>query len=547
MLRNYSSGMLLIAAMVLLLSLVSVTNPELGAGETIGQWVWFNKTAIVAAVCILVTLLWLLPKGESIEFGYCLSIALMIWGGVEAVWGLCQLCGLAASGHSRYALTGSFFNPGPYAGYLVMVLPVCLYHWISLQYPWSALELGMKIEKCLTACAGICILCVLPATMSRSAWLAAGISCLWVYGTYKGWGWRCLYLWREDRRRVIKVAIGIMVALILVGGLLFLLKPDSAKGRLFMWKIACHAVAEKPLLGHGVDSFAGAYGEAQEKYFARGDYAQWEEYVAGSPEYAFNEYLRFAVELGLLVTFCLLLIILVCLIAGVQKQHWGVCGAILSLLIFAFSSYPFHLPVFIITFVGLLAACVIGSNRMGWILFAVGIGVIGILGRNGACEKFNACKEWTNARILYHSGAYEAVEKEYKQLLPVLEDRAAFLFEYGHCLHKQGEVNKSNRILKQALKRSSDPMILNIMGKNCQQEGDYWAAEDWFIRSIHRLPGRIYPYYLLAKLYKEPGFYQPKKFEKMKQIVLAKEPKVHSTAIREMREELIKLSNDTLK
>lgn len=65
MLRNYSSGMLLIAAMVLLLSLVSVTNPELGAGETIGQWVWFNKTAIVAAVCILVTLLWLLPKGED--------------------------------------------------------------------------------------------------------------------------------------------------------------------------------------------------------------------------------------------------------------------------------------------------------------------------------------------------------------------------------------------------------------------------------------------------------------------------------------------------
>lgn len=539
--------MLLIAAMVLLLSLAGVTNPELGAGETIGQWVWFNKAAIVAAVCILITLLLLLPKGESIEFGYCLSIALMIWGGAEAVWGLCQLYGFAVSGHSRYALTGSFFNPGPYAGYLAMVLPVCLYHWISLQYSWSALELGMKIEKCLTACAGICILCVLPATMSRSAWLAAGISCLWVYGTYKEWGWYCLHLWCENRRRVIKVAIGIMAALILAGGLLFLLKPDSAKGRLFMWKIACQAVVEKPLLGHGVDSFAGAYGEAQEKYFARGDYAQWEEYVAGSPEYAFNEYLRFAVELGLPVTFCLLLVILVCLIAGVQKLHWGVCGAILSLLVFAFSSYPFHLPVFIITFAGLLAACVIGNNRMGWMLFAIGIGAIGILGRDGAYEKLNACREWANIRILYHSGAYEAAEKEYKQLLPVLEDRAAFLFEYGHCLHKQGEVNESNRILKQALRSSSDPMILNVMGKNCQQKGDYWAAEEWFIRSTHRLPGRIYPYYLLAKLYKEPGFYQPEKFEKMKQIVLTKEPKVNSTAIREMREELIKLSNDTLK
>ena len=31
----------------------------------------------------------------------------------------------------------------------------------------------------------------------------------------------------------------------------------------------------------------------------------------------------------------------------------------------------------------------------------------------------------------------------------------------------------------------------------------YEEAEEWFIRSTHRLPNRIYPYYLLAKLYAE--------------------------------------------
>ena len=68
--------------------------------------------------------------------------------------------------------------------------------------------------------------------------------------------------------------------------------------------------------------------------------------------------------------------------------------------------------------------------------------------------------------------------------------------------------------MKEALQRSCDPMILNVIGKNYQQMGDCLSAEDWFIRSTHRLPGRIYPYYLLAKLYAEPGFRQPDKFGK---------------------------------
>ena len=52
-------------------------------------------------------------------------------GGIEAVWGLRQLYGYAVSNHSLYVLTGSFFNPGPYSGYLAMILPVCLHQWLT--------------------------------------------------------------------------------------------------------------------------------------------------------------------------------------------------------------------------------------------------------------------------------------------------------------------------------------------------------------------------------------------------------------------------------
>ena len=103
---------------------------------------------------------------------------LMLTGLVEAVWGMQQLHGYAYSNHSLFRLTGSFFNPGPYCGYLAVVLPVCL---------WTALRFQKGMHYFGWVCAGA-ILIVLPAGMSRSAWMAAVVACGWVYWTERiGW------------------------------------------------------------------------------------------------------------------------------------------------------------------------------------------------------------------------------------------------------------------------------------------------------------------------------------------------------------------------
>lgn len=518
-------------AVLVLLSMVCVASSGLLPAETVGQWVWFDKASFLLAGCILSALIFK-SKGDFISLDSVISWVLVVLGGSEAILGLRQLYGFATSGHSMYALTGSFFNPGPYSGYLAMILPVCLYQWLVC---------GRRGGRVVAGGVMLLIFCVLPAGMSRSAWLAAGVSCLCVYAWHMDWTDKFRLLWQQQRQRVVMVVVGGFCVLLLAGYLLFVLKPDSARGRLFMWKITCRAIAEKPLTGYGIHNFAAAYGNAQETYFAAGDYEPWEERVAGSPEYAFNEYLQAAVELGIPLAVCLLVVVVLCLYRGVRKGRYGICGAILSLMIFSFSSYPLQLPVFIVTFGGLLVACLSGADRWQWLGLAVSVGIIGGFRLKNDLQVEQACREWMNARVLYNAGAYQSAEKEYGRLYPLLRDRASFLFEYGHGLHKQQQFSKSNRILKEALLRSCDPMILNVIGKNYQQMGDCLSAEDWFIRSTHRLPGRIYPYYLLAKLYAEPGFRQPDKFEKMKRMVLTKEPKVHSTAIRQMREEIKKI------
>lgn len=536
--RNILSRILKSVACLALLSLVCATSSLLPNGETIGQWVWFDKAALVAAFCIGLSLL-LDPRGEAADLGKMLSWALVLWGGVEAAWGLCQLYGFAASRHSLYPLTGSFFNPGPYSGYLAVAFPVCLHGWLA---GGKVERKGWKrVEAAVAGASGLLIACALPAGMSRSAWLAAGISGLWVYGCNRRWNDKVRGYWHRHRWRVVMAVVGGCCVLVSAGVALFVLKPDSARGRLFMWRMAGHAIAGEPLTGHGTGGFAAAYGEAQEAYFAAGRYEVWEERVAGSPEYAFNEYVQVAVEHGLPVALALCAVVTICLCAGVRRGRYGIAGAVLALMIFSFSSYPMRLPAFVVTAAALLAACVWSGSGRQWLMLAAVAGGIGGLRLKADLRTERACRDWVNAKVLYSTGAGQAAVKDYERLYPLLKGRAAFLFEYGHGLHKLKQSEASNRILREALERSNDPMILNIIGKNYVYEGDYRAAEEWFVRSTHRLPGRVYPYYLLAKLYAEPAFARPEKFERMKRIVLTKEPKVHSTAIRQMREEVRKM------
>lgn len=534
-------------AVCALLSLVCVTTPELPAAETIGQWVWFGKVVLFSTGCIAITCLlqiWGRTSWKQIfsfpHFSAYVSWSLILFGGVEAIWGLRQLYGFSASGHFRYALTGSFFNPGPYAGYLAMVLPLCLHHFVRFR-DWKWLITSLKIERAAAGVVGVLILCVLPATMSRSAWVAALIGCGWVMYMHRdSRKWKLL--WRRYKKRYVSWGIGIFLVLIVGGAGAFFLKPDSALGRLFLWKITCQAIANHPW---GCDKgFALAYGEAQEAYFSKGDYAEWEERVAGSPEYAFNEYLELTLTQGPAICIMLIVITFACLWAGTQFRRYGVCGAIVTLLVFSFSSYPMHLPAFIVAYVCLLLACGIGDIIAKPVILSACL-IIWTGGFHGKWQREkDACRDWVNARILYHAGAYTAANAAYDKLYPQLREKGTFLFEYGHSLHKAGFYNESNKYLDKALVYCADPMILNVIGKNYQALRCYNWAEELLLASVHRLPGRIYPYYLLAKLYAEPEFLNREKFEEMKRIVLMKAPKIHSTAIEEMRREVEEIAKE---
>ena len=534
--KNMADVITLTGVAAILSVVVFATSNDIPVGEMAYQKLWLGRMLFVFVVCCLLS--FCLNRKNHLSFPTIVTWVLIILGGMEAVWGLRQIYGLAASNHSLYALTGSFYNPGPYSGYLAMIFPLCLYEWLNLkertERTWAEqgkyyIALGVMLL----------ILCVLPAGMSRSAWIAAAISGTWVYGMRVSWGSRLKEFERKYKKRLVLVCIAGSVIIIVAGYALFQLKATSANGRLFMWKISSMAIAESPVIGHGTGNFVSAYGRAQENYFANGEFSETEELVAGSPEYAFNEYLQVAVEYGIPFLLVVSLVIVFCLWRGSSEGRIGICGGVISFLVFSFSSYPMQIPGFAVTFYLLLAACAIGRSKVILFLF---ISMMALLGtyywKN---NQYAACKDWYRSKMLYNIGAYQSAKEDYGKLYPELANRGAFLFEYGYSLHKLKEYDNSTRMLEEAMAHSNDPMILNIIGKNYQALGDYEKAEEYLIRSTHRLPGRIYPYYLLVKLYAEPQYLQPEKLKYAAEIVLTKEPKVQSTAVREMREEVKKL------
>ena len=581
-LNLYLSGIVVFMLTILLLSTAFALDENLG--NRVAKIFWFYKVIIVAGVACI-PLAWMRPFRFSITdllvllyAGYTLCndyfagsiaptrtslfiliivtyfifrrlttfvplgfthAALLLTGAIEAIWGLAQLYGFTPSQHSRFELTGSFFNPGPYSGFLVAILPLALYYTLT----------ACRIARILSGVILVLLLLVLPATLSRGAWLAAIAGCGIVLGNYFHLYKRLKFLFQKHRLAsfIATICIFLLVTGTLIG--IYQLKKESADGRRLIWKVSSTLVASHPATGVGFGHFAGAYGEAQAAYFSATERPAGEELVADAPETAFNEFVQIATETGIIG---LLLFLTIIFWAFKTARHpdnkvtAGVTGSLAAFLVFACFSYPFSVLPLLVLFTLLLAQCTPiqrGSRWLSGIFYLFLLLPVYFLA-TGQQEREQAYKRWKSEQIYFNMQIFERTVDNYKKLYPLLKDQPAFLFEYGQCLSRTGQPEASNLILKEAARLSADPMIRNIMGKNYQTMKQYPQAESAFLKASHMVPNRLYPLYLLAKMYHESG--QTDKAIATARLLLEKAPKVPSSATEEMKRDMQKLIRDTL-
>lgn len=366
----------------------------------------------------------------------------------ESSLGLAQVLRLKTSGHAGFAMTGSFANPGPYGGLIAILLAILGTYVIQNRYAQKWYDKSMVVLSSIS-----CALCliVLPASMSRAAWLAIGVAAL-VFALKE--------LSLADRIRqykVIAVTAFVLVLLAMVG--VFFLKKDSAIGRIHIWHMELRAIAEAPLSGHGKGAVLGVYGDTQAEYFAEKERPEIITKVAGCPEYAFNEYLKVGVEYGI-PAMVGVIVVLILVIALLLKFRSPFAYGLIAFGVFAFFSYP---------------------------LEAIQI-------------KSEAEKEWESVRYLSSMELYEDAAEELAPLHDDLKDNYRFIYDYGYALHKCKRYQESTKILMEGAKISSDPMFYNIIGKNYEEMGTYDLAEGAYMHAHYMIPSRIYPLLLLMNL-----------------------------------------------
>lgn len=526
------------------------------------EFTYYTKEVLVALLFVLYICLRVFSHQYRHALFY-LTLTLLATGLIEAVWGLCQLYGFKHSQHHLFRLTGSLFNPGPYGGYLAVCMPMAVYYllkdWEAVKRKNPKRHWPFFLRWGMSALTAGSILLVLPATMSRAAWIGALGGSILTFLLFLRQDRQGRRLYKQYRKKIRWC--GILLLTISMAALIgiYFLKKDSADGRFLIWKIS---LLERPYpVSPGIGSFPAIYGDMQERYFKQDKGTENEKMLAGSPEYAFNEYIQMYHEQGIFAFAAFLLFLSYTFYRGVKNKQGGAIGSLTALFLFAGSSYPFSILPFPIVLVFLLASCNYRLFTIGYmhstpdyyyiveedvrnnrrfvscvLAAALAMAVFCLYDR---LPTYQAYRQWVQTKLLYQSGMYQEAAKEYQALYPLLNDQSNFLFEYGRTLHQTGQYEESNLVLHQGLNFSNDPMFYNIQGKNFEALGNHVFACHLYWKAIHRVPHRLYPHYLLAKAYEKKG--NMEEARRHARIVVKKEPKVPSMAVEEMKAEMKKL------
>jgi len=458
-----------------------------------------------------------------------------------------------ASNH--FKVVGTFGNPDAVAGYLATVIPFAFGVWQLTAKPEVEVR-WIRMLGMMTFLAGVF---VLPATLIRGAWLAVAAGtgfCL--FYKYRLW-FKLREVFTTKWRRVGGAFIALLlVSAVMIG--LYRLKPDSAYGRLLIWKITSEMIAQFPLFGLGYDRYTVEYGNAQAAYFASGRGTPYEEQLAGNVHHAHNEYLQVLAEGGIVG---LVIVVSVALFAlWVTRRLFSqtnvddiISGRVLlvsaraslvAILVSSLFSFPVHILPTAINLVFLLSliSCLAWYKKAAEVDFYPWrlrqLGIVGITTILIVLPFFHgsyrAYARWNVAFAKAHAMDFDAAIMEYKSLEKHFADDGKFLFMYGATLGLAGQDSASIDVLEKAKKRFSDPNLWIALGQSYEAIEDYASAEKHYAHASNMIPHKLYPRYLLAKLCRKTG--REEDARHLARRIVQTRQKVQTTAADEIKAEM---------
>jgi|GEM_PF-4039546 len=429
-------------------------------------------------------------------------------GCVLTVYGFLQYLGVMKSFNPYYAITGPFHNPAPFSCHLMVTILIGVVLLFN-DYSKRAIK-NVRI--------GILLLYILLNSFllfvcgSRAAIFATVFGILILFTSRP----RVRLMFNALKNVKIWFAIGTVFLTLLF--LLYLIRPDSANGRLLIWRASLNIFLEHPVTGIGFDNFVPQYAADQIAYFSSSASSFYEKERADFITHPFNEPLLLLVENGL-IGFCLFSFLTFRVIlrgitfSDIDKWSLLTLAILSALIIFGFFSYPSDYGCFnIIFFVCLAKLSSSLVNRLSIvppnliykvplvILFFGGLIVLLLtFGYNQVIRK------WNKGYSQYHSDYNNFTLENYNKLYSKLGDNGIFLFNYGVLLSEKKEYLKAVSVLEKAKYRFPHPELFLALGDSYKALGKFRESETAYLSSSYLVPKKLTPKYRLAVLYLDIG------------------------------------------
>lgn len=417
----------------------------------------------------------------------------LLWGiSIVGIWqsvlALMQHIGWIASRHQLFNVTGSFGNPGQLGG-LLAVSMVCMVCLVMQRRKGRVYLFSLFLLQAYA----------LWLSDSRAGWIAAfcgGLFLLWN---------RPLGAWPKFRTSLpVKIILCILGAVFLWG--LYCYKPDSANGRMLVWRVSADMIADKPLLGHGIGGFNRNYMHYQAAYFEKHPDSAYQQY-ADNVQYAYNEFLHIWVDQGAIGLILFIVLIGGALLVPAERNIYK--GPLIAYLAVALFSYPSYVPGLLALFPILLAAIqsrplsVHISKGVYWGFVAAALCCAGYVGKEYVFRK--QCR--VTIQDLFSSSAPKAAEAKkfaadhYQRLLayPRIAD------VYAQYTFRHYDPQEALVILSDVKKVVPTSELYCDLGDLHKALGDFDSARDCYQTAGNMIPRRLTPKYKLFVLFRDMG------------------------------------------
>ncbi|MCF8359310.1 MAG: O-antigen ligase family protein [Prolixibacteraceae bacterium] len=426
----------------------------------------------------------------------------------QSLLGILQLLNvLPLSLPDGQSVYGTFYSSGIYSNFLALIFPFALIGSIFFKK-------GLKFYSIFT-CA--LMLFVIIFSKGRTSWVAVCLSILLIFSlnNYE-------FLKRKIFTLKRPLKAGLIILLLVVTTItcygLYNFKKDSADGRLLIWEISLRAFSEKPILGHGFNSYQYAYNEAKSAFFSTGKVNEERMMLTGTTFTAFNEFIQILVEYGIIGLIFFIAVILITLKYILQIETGKIRLLCISLLgtFIVLSSFSYPLRIVTNQFIFYILLAIVASNIKSillpkektillpiYILICLVVPLL-FIGAS-SIQIFNASVKWkTGHDLLLNKGDSNDIHF-YDEASQKLYWNSNFLYNYGCNLLQCKKSDNAILFLEKARLFRNDNLVYMRLAEAYEIKGEYSKALSCYNKASWLIPYLFEPKYRQFIIYKNIG------------------------------------------